>query len=145
VTTAAESAHELRARVRTHLDQERSGWVPLAAVLHAVHAHEAWRELGADSWAEWLAQEDIGRSHGYTMVAAWEVFGRRGYDLEGLDVSKLALVVQPAERGAVSPVQALSDVRTLSRSDLRTKYGTRREREDEEVELCLTCGQPLPR
>lgn len=145
MTTAAESAHELRAQVRTHLGQERSGWVPLAAVLHAVHAHEAWRELGADTWSEWLAQEDIGRAHGNALVSAWEVFGRRGYDLAGLNVSKLALVVQPTDRGQVSPVQALSDVRALSLSDLRAKYGTRREREAEDVELCVTCGQPLPR
>lgn len=145
MTVAADSAHELRARVRTYLDQDRSGWVPLAAALHAVHTHEVWRELGADTWTEWLAQEDIGRSRGYLLVSTWECFGHLREELAGTDLSKYVWLVGPVKRAELSPEEALADVRSLSRTDLREKYGTRREREDEEVELCPTCGRPLPR
>ena len=141
VSAAAETAHELRARVRTYLEQDRAGWVPLAAALHAMHGHEAWRELGAESFTEWLAEEDIGRSRGYLLVSVWEVFD--GYELTGTDLSKYIWVVGPVRREEITAEQALADVRELSRSDLRTKYGTTTE--EEEAEACPTCGQPLPK
>lgn len=138
---AAETAHELRTRVRTFLEAERVRWVPLAAALHAVHEHEAWRELGAESFSDWMAQEDIGRSRGYLLVGTWDTFS--GYELEGTDLTKFIWILGPVRRGEVTPEDALADVRTLSRSDLRAKYAS--ETEPEEVELCPTCGQPLPR
>lgn len=141
MTAAAETAHELRQRVRTYLAQDRAGWVPLAAALHAVHEHEAWRDLAADSFSDWIAQEDIGRSRGYLLVSVWDTFG--ALELVGTDLSKFALVVGPVRRGDVTPEDALADVRTLSRSDLRAKYGA--EETEEEVELCPTCGQAMPR
>lgn len=141
MSAAAETAHELRARVRTYLEQDRAGWVPLAAALQAVHEHEAWRELGADSFSDWMAQEDIGRSRGYLLVSVWEAFS--GYELAGTDVTKFIWVLGPLRRGELTPEDALADVRALSRTDLRAKYA--QTEEPEEVELCPTCGQPLPR
>jgi hypothetical protein len=141
MTTAADTAHELRARVRTYLDQDRAGWVPLAAALHAIHITEAWRELGADSFSDWMGQEDIGRSRGYLLVSAWETFPNHEA-LKGTDLSKFIWVIGPVRRGELTPEDALSDVRTLSRSDLRAKYATVSE---EERDSCPTCGQPLPK
>jgi hypothetical protein len=140
MSAAAETAHELRARVRTYLEADYAGWVPLAAALHAVHAHEAWRELGADSFSDWMAQEDIGRSRGYLLVGVWDTFN--GYELKGTDLTKFIWVLGPVRREELTPEDALADVRTLSRSDLRTKYSN--VDEPEEVQLCPTCGQPIP-
>lgn len=136
-----ETAHELREWVRMLRDQERQSWVPLAAALHAVHEHETWRELGAESFGEWMAEEDLGRSRGYLMVSVWDTFS--GYELGGTELSKFTWVVGPVRREETTPEDALADVRELSRSDLRVKYGTAAEAE--EVELCPTCGQPMPR
>lgn len=141
MAAAAETAHELRSRVRTYLEQDRAGWVPLAAALHALHEHEAWRELGAESFSEWMAEEDIGRSRGYLLVAVWEAFS--GHELTGTDSTKFIWVLGPVRRGELTPEDALADVRTLSRTDLRAKYAS--QDEPEEVELCPTCGQPMPR
>jgi hypothetical protein len=141
VSAAAETAHELREWVRQLLAQERSSWAPLAAGLHAIHEHEAWRDLGADSFSDWMAQEDIGRSRGYLLVGVWDTFSE--HELGGTELTKYVWILGPVRRGEVSAEDALADVRTLSRSDLRAKYALTAE--DEEVELCPTCGQPIPR
>lgn len=138
----AETAHALREYVRVALARERETWVPLAAALHAVHEHEAWRELGSDNFHTWLAEEDVPRNRGYLLVSIWDSFSER--DLRGLDAAKFTWVVGPVRRGELDPEQALADLRTLSRSDLREKYGSARERDDEETEPCPTCGRPLP-
>jgi hypothetical protein len=140
--TAADTAHELRNRVRTYLAQDRASWVPLACALHAVHTSEAWRELATDSFSDWMAEEDIGRSRGYLLVSVWETFPDAEV-LRGTDLSKFIWVVGPVRRGELNADAALADVRTLSRSDLRAKYGTTTEQD--ERENCPTCGQPLPR
>jgi hypothetical protein len=139
MATAPETAHELREWVRQLLRQERAAWLPLAAALQGIHEHEAWRELGADSFADWMAQEDIGRSRGYLLVSVWETFS--GHDLTGTELSKYVWVLGPVRREEVTPEQALADLRALSRSDLRAKYAVS---EEKEVELCPTCGQALP-
>lgn len=141
MAAAAETAHELREWVRTLLEAERSNWQPLAAALHGIHEHEAWRELGAESFSDWMAQEDIGRSRGYLLVSVWDAF--QGHELNGLELSKFTWVIGPVRRGELSPEDALADLRVLSRSDLRAKYASLEE--PEEVELCPTCGQPMPR
>ena len=142
MSTAPETAHELREWVRELLTQERASWVPLAAALHTVHEHEAWRELGAESFSDWMAQEDIGRSRGYLLVSVWDTF--QGHELTDTDLTKYIWVIGPVRREEITREDALADVRTLSRSDLRAKYVTMADSE-EEVELCPTCGQALPR
>lgn len=141
MSAAAETAHELREYVRAALARERDAWVPLAAALHNIHAHEAWRELGAENFHTWLAEEDVGRHRGYLLVSIWDGFSQYPERLAGLDPAKFVLLVGPVKRGEVDPEDALADAESLSRSDLREKYGTTRERD--ETEPCPTCGQPV--
>jgi hypothetical protein len=145
MAAAAGTAHELRELVRELVRQERGAWVPLAAALHAVHAHEAWRELGAENFHTWLAEEDVGRNRGYLLVSVWDGFSHLADELTGLDPAKFTLLVGLVRRGELDPETALADVRTLSRSDLRQKYGTSHDHDDPgEVEACPTCGRTMP-
>lgn len=148
-SNGANAAHELRERIRQHLHAERSGWVELAGLMHTVHGHSVYRELGADSFQDWMAQEDIGRSRGYLLVSVWQTMvvdgGVHWTDLQGTELSKYIWVLRPVRRGEASPLDALLDVRALSRSDLREKYGVVSiPDEDEEAMRCPTCGQLLP-
>jgi hypothetical protein len=143
-SAAPETASELREWIRDLLRQERSAWVPLAAALHAVHRHEAWRDLGSENFHTWLAEEDVGRNRGYLLVSIWDGFSHLADRLAGLDPAKFTLLVAPVRRGELDPETALADAETLSRSDLRLKYGATRDHDHEEEGPCPTCGQAMP-
>ena len=142
-------AFSLQAAVVDALATERDSWVTLAERLHAFHAAEAWRTLGYGSFTVWLGDPDVslGRSRAYMLVAVWETFvvdnGVQPGALRGLELSKFTHLVGRVARQEISAEVALAEIASLSRADLRTKYG--QVEEEGEVELCPTCGQPMPR
>jgi hypothetical protein len=107
----------------------RTVWIALAGHLHDFFAMKMWKELGYETFNDWLAtpEIDLGRTQVYTLIEAYqELVIERGVDAEelvGLDVTKIAVVLPAIRSGEVSLDDALADCKVLSRSDLREKYG----------------------
>ena len=141
--TAAEAFH-LQKQVVEQVASQRSSWIALASCLAGFHAMQGWRALGIESFNEWLGQPEISlsRAEAYAMISAWrELVVDRDVDpqaLEGLDVSKVAVVLAAIRSGRVSVEDALNDCAVLSRSDLRAEY---QNTEAAEYRVCEACGQ----
>lgn len=107
----------------------RTVWIALAGHLHDFFEMKMWTTLGYETFAEWLAtpEIDLGRTQVYALIEAYrELVIDRGVEVEtlsNLDVTKIAVVLPAIRSGEVELDVALSDCETLSRSDLREKYG----------------------
>lgn len=125
---AAQAAHEIDQRVRSTLKTMRGMWVQLARDLHRFNRSELWRDLGADSFEQWLADPelDLERRWVYNLISVYEqLVVRRGIDpsrLQELQVSKVAEVLPAIRRELVTVEEALSDAETLRRVDLEQRY-----------------------
>lgn len=124
----AKQLHALQENLVGLRDKGRSLWPAEAAILHEVKSTKGWTLLGADSFAEWLAQPEIAMSvsHANTLIGAYKTLVIDGdvelQDLSGLDPTKVREVLPAIRQGRVKAAEALSDVEVQSRSSLRTKY-----------------------
>lgn len=115
-------------RLKDTLRAMRRAWVRIAADLYQFNEQQMWRDLGHDSFEAWLAdpEVDMGRRWAYTLLQNYrEVVINGGGEpkmLDGCEPSKVPEVLPAVRRGYVSLEEALEDVRTLSRSDLRERY-----------------------
>lgn len=122
-------AHEVEKNIKTGCNAIRGLWFTLASYLYEFFEKKMWVSLGYETFNEWLAtpEIDLGRTQVYALVEAYrELVVEREVDPEqlgALDVTKIAVVLPALRAGAVSLEEALSDCETLSRSDLREKYG----------------------
>lgn len=107
----------------------REGWTELAERLYRFHEMRMWIRLGHDSFDAWIAdpEVDIDRSWAYQLIRNWRelVVHREATpkQLKTCEPSKITVVLPAVRRGYVALEEALEDVRTLSRSDLRERYG----------------------
>ena len=154
----AEVAYEVEANIRAVVTEMRKGWLILARELHRFHDLKMWRALGYRSFEEWCASPDIDikRRTVYGLIEVWQqLVVDRGVDpaqLEGCNVSTVREVLPAVRRGQVPVEEALADVRSLSRNDIRERYdrapatsgpdtSTRYDAEAErEFAICPTCG-----
>lgn len=128
VDTRAERAFEIEQRVITATQAIRTAWVLLAAELHEFHFQKMWEERDCDTFEEWLGTPEIslGRSQTYALIEIYrELVLEREVDPETLtaESSKIAQVLPALRRGEVELDAALADAESLSRADLREKYG----------------------
>jgi hypothetical protein len=145
VTLSPAQAWDLQAEVVAQVAGQRSSWVALAERLTTFHAEQAWLLLSHDSFNEWLGQPEISLSRGeaYAMIGAWrDLVEDRHVDptrLEGLDISKVAVVLPAIRRGG-DVDEILADCEILSRSDLRAEYQSA---EQTEYRVCEACGSKV--
>jgi hypothetical protein len=87
-----------------------------------------YKAVGYDSFEEWLAdpEVDIERRWAYQLSATWrELVVKLGTPVDKirqLEPAKIQEVLPAVRRGAAEIGEALADVESLSRSDLREKY-----------------------
>jgi|SRR5947209_3732656 len=148
-----ERAHVLDRDIKRVCRGVRTVWIHLAGDLREFHDDRCWEVLGYDTFEEWLGSPEVGlgRRQVFQLIAVHrELVGERDVQpdaLEGLEVSKVAAVLPAITRGAVTVDEALSDVETLSRTDIKAKYrGDPHAPLDAEMEPewhdCPDCGRP---
>jgi hypothetical protein len=124
----AKHAFEVEQRVHQLVKIIRQAWVELSADLYEFFDQRLWEHLGHDSFDAWLAapEVEISRRWAYEyinlyrqLVVLQEVPPE---DLYQLEPSKLQVVLPAVRRNQVPVKQALADVESLSRSDLRDRY-----------------------
>jgi hypothetical protein len=129
-TTPAEgqAAFEVEQRIKGHVHQMRGLWIRLAEDLYLFANGEMWRDLGHQSFDEWLAGPDIdlARRTVYGLIEVWKELvvnrGVRPHQIADVPVSKLRDSLAAVRRGFVDAEDAISDARTLGRDDLRERY-----------------------
>lgn len=145
-----DAAFDLEARVLAARRVERRTWVLLAEQLYAFHTAQAWRDLGWETFTDWLGcpEVSLGRRQAYRLIQAWAWSQDQHVDpeqLERVDLTKLSVVIPAVLRGAVSLQEALSDAEMLSRADLTVRYvdGAPKPAETlkEPMERCTHCGR----
>lgn len=143
---AAKKAFQVEAKIKKGVGAIRQVWIALAAYLHEFHAEKMWEHLGYDKFEEWLGTPEIGlgRSQVYALIEAYaELVVKREVDegvLADLEATKLAVVLPALRRGDVELEDALADCESLSRSELREKYGKRVPAERVPLIECEDCG-----
>ncbi len=110
-----------------------------------MHDSEAYRDLGYESFAEYVAQPELGmrRSWAYALIQAANLVQATGLnprEVSGVEVTKLAMVSRKAlkalEVGDREAALALvEEARVLGRSDLRARLHEDGERAGEDREL----------
>jgi hypothetical protein len=128
VDDRAERAQEIEEAVIKGTKAIRTAWVALAAYLHEFHFQKMWETRDCDTFKEWLGTPEIslGRSQTYALIEIYrELVLKRGLDPKTLttEPSKIAQVLPALRRGDIELEAALSDAESLSRADLREKYG----------------------
>lgn len=124
----------------------RAAWVALAAFLHEFHAEQMWEDLGHENFDEWLGSPEIslGRSHVYALIQCYQVLiverGIEAAKLEAIEATKAVQVLPALKRGEVEVEEALADAESLSRIDLREKYGKRLSASRRQLVECERCG-----
>lgn len=150
---------KLNQAIITCLQDIRTKWVELAALLYMFHHGKGWFIAGYDTLEEWLASPDveISRRMFFLLTESYRelAIDRRVpvSELHGIDMTKVQAVLPAIRRGQVDWAEAVADARVLSRRDLREKYkelppvgGTldRSIKPDEfHYEKCPTCGQSM--
>lgn len=124
----AREAFYAQEEIKTIIRRLRSGWIELAGHLYHFHRNRYWAKLKYSSVGEWLADPDIDIEwrQAYQMMQIYRVWvQQRGLEEEvrELPISALQIVSGPVEKGRVPPKEALADVESLSRIDLRRRYG----------------------
>jgi hypothetical protein len=153
----ARAAWQVERKIAGHVQTLRVTWIRLAEDLFRFHKMQMWRDLGYQSFEQWLAEPyiELGRRQIFLLLDFWrQIVEVRGVDprkLEGLNVSKVQTVLPAIRRGQVDVDKAISDAQTLTRDDLRKEYtgtdpmtgpqpgGFDATREDEWY-ICQSCG-----
>jgi hypothetical protein len=123
----AREAHLAQERIKTIVRAMRRSWIELAGHLYHFHQHRYWKALGHDSIGDWLADPDIDIQwrYAYEMIQIYRIWiDKRDMEdrVRELPVSKLQVVSGAVEKGRIDPEEALADVESLSRGDLRERY-----------------------
>lgn len=162
---AAQAAHEMDQTIRRIKRQITGLWVELAEALYHFRTGQMWRDIGYDTFEQWLAdpQVELERRWVYKLTDAYRTLvieeGVPRERVERLQVSKVNEVLPAIRRGQVDLETALSDAETLGRSDLEIRYrglhsstpgqpdtSSRVETEHEpELAVCPTCGSTYRR
>jgi hypothetical protein len=118
----------------------------LGALLKVMHDTEAYRDLGYESFTDYVAQPELGmrKSWAYALIQAAELVQATGLnpqDVSGVEVTKLAMVSRQAlkalEAGDRDAAVALvEEAKVLGRSDLRARLQEDGERAGELEEDC---------
>lgn len=147
VKSPADRAFDLEQEIIRGCRGIRMAWVHLAAYLHEFYEGRMWELLGYERFNEWIAAPEIslGRSQTYSLIAAYHEFVVvRGVPVERLacaDSSKVAETLPALKAGVVDVDEALSDAESLSRSDLRERYGKGGgSQKASKLEECPRCG-----
>lgn len=145
VDTRAERAFEIEQHVIKGTQAIRTAWVLLAAELHEFHHQKMWEERDCETFEEWLGTPEIslGRSQTYALIEIYrELVLKREVDPAELttEASKIAQVLPALRRGDVDLEDALSDAESLSRADLREKYGKPAAGGGVKLVECEQCG-----
>ena len=117
-------------QVRTAVLDVRRAWWALAKALREFHNEHAWTTIGFETLDDYLASPEvqISRSTFFRLTEAYRVFASRGVAparLELLEVAKVSEVLPALAQSRVTVDQALADAGSLSRRDLRAKYGAK--------------------
>lgn len=162
---AAEAAYEVQQRIIQRARQIKTLWVDLARDLYHFEQAQMFRDLGYTSFGSWMEDPDVDveSGWGYQLLSMWkELVVKRGIEaerLKGLNASKIQVIL-PAVRRGHDVEDALADVESLGRQDLRDRYhgssskpssngsgpdtSTRYEATDEEPKrFCPACGQEM--
>lgn len=144
--------------IRELLQDIRTRWVALAALLYHFHHGKGWFMVGYDTLEEWLATPDIeiSRRMFFLLIESYRelVVDRKvpAENLKGIDMTKIQAVLPAIRRGQVDWQEAVSDAKMLTRGDLREKYRDipptgeidRSIKPDEfHWQDCPTCGQKM--
>lgn len=125
---AAAAAHEIDQRIRRTVRAMKGAWVQLAGELYRFNRSGMWRDLGYETFEEYLEQPDLElrRRWVYELIGMYEqlVIERDvpAERLSELNSSKVREVLPAVRRGRVTLAQAFSDAETLSRPDLQERY-----------------------
>lgn len=125
----AEVAHKIETRIKQTARAMRTHWIRMAEDLFRFQQMEMWRHLGHDSFDAWLADPEVAleRRWTYQLIATWrELVVRRNVDpvkLERVEPSKVQEVLPAIRRGYIDIEEGLADAESLSRTDLRQRYG----------------------
>lgn len=125
----AAAAHQAEQAIKATIQQMRSTWVQLAEQLHHFSELQMWRALGYRSFEQWLAgpEIDLSRRTVFYLIESWRELvikqGVKPEDLQRVEVSKAREILPAVRRGHVDVDTALADAETLSRDDLRERYG----------------------
>lgn len=145
-------ARALEQRIERKASAIRESWYSLAADLYEFHEGSMWTPLGYDTFEEWLAgpEIDLGRRHVYRLLQVYrDLVIDRHVPPEALtaEVTKIDAVIPAIKKGRVGVEDALTDAETLSRSDLKEKYGGKREpnaeldaEKEPDIIPCPICG-----
>jgi hypothetical protein len=146
VDDRAERAFEIEKEIINGCQATRFVWISLAAKLHTFHSQKMWEERDCDTFEEWLGTPEIslGRSQVYALIQIHEeLVLKRGIDPERLamEPSKIAQVLPALRRGDIDVEGALADAGSLSRADLREKYGKGGGAGAKPLEVCPDCSR----
>lgn len=128
---AAKAAFVVEQRIKHTAKLIRAGWVKLAEDLYLFQHEEMWRDLGHDSFDAWLADPDmdvgVERRWIFQLIHNWrETVVLRGVApgrLADIPSTRIQEILPAVRRGYVSMEDAMEDAATLSRYDLRARYG----------------------
>jgi len=127
----AAQAFKVSERIKQTAADIRGLWVDLAADLYLFKEGRMWEALGCSSLDEYCADPDveIGVRHAYDLIAAYkQLVVDRGLDpseMKQLEVSKVKEALPAIRREQVTMAEAVSDIKTLSKSSIILKYSGR--------------------
>lgn len=144
---AAKKAFKVEEKIKMGVGAIKQVWVALAAYFHEFYTERMWEALGHDKFETWLGDPDIslGRSQVYSLIEVYEeLVVKRGVtdeQLMELEITKLAVVLPAIRKDEVELEDALADCGSLSRSELRAKYGKALPAERVPLVECEDCGK----
>lgn len=144
---AAKKAFAVEEKIKKGTGAIKQVWIALAGYLHDFYSERMWTALGYEKFEEWLGTPEIGlkRSQTYQLIEVYEeLVVKRGVtqeELAELEMSKLAVVLPALRKGDAELEDVLSDCESLSRSELREKYGQAVPAERIPLTECEECGK----
>jgi hypothetical protein len=134
--------HRLHRMILEAHQQAEDRLLVLGALLKVMDDTEAYRDLGCESFAEYVAQPELGmrKSWAYALIQAAELVQATGLnpqDVSGVEVTKLAMVSRTALKALEvgdreAAVALVEEAKVLSRSDLRARLHEDGERAGEQ-------------
>jgi hypothetical protein len=131
----------LHREITSALAQGRNALWEAAKALHEFDQHAGWKRLGYERKTEWLGDPDVSLTYS-TYMRLLDCYRtvclNRGVDFEEvrhLEMTKVQAVLPAIKNGekfngeSVETKDALSDVKSLSRSDLIQEYGKPKDEE----------------
>lgn len=144
---AAKKAFKVEQKIKSGVGAIKQVWIALAGHLHEFYTGQMWSALGYEKFEEWLGTPEIGlqRSQTYQLIEIYEeLVVKRGVsqeELAALEMSKLAVILPALRKDEVELEDALADCESLSRSELREKYGQSVSAERIPLTECEECGK----